>query len=455
MTTTPYTILSAIAAQHRLADADNIARKLSDRATKAAKPSEKPTKLADGGGLTLYIPPSGRRVWQYRYVLSDKEQVYTLGVYPEIGLGDARTMHRAARWLVARGIHPKKHVDTVLTEAAAAAAAADETFSAICKQWQDATSKTLAPRTVKHRKEMLAAHVLPKIGGKPIRGIKRKELVELLTEIDTKAPVTAKTCRGYIKQCYNYAVDRELADGNPTPEAGVLIHNATRRHTPRKALPIGEVGEFLHAIETAGETIWHTKVGLRLLLLTWCRTQEIIGARTEEFDLSAGVWRIPPERMKGRKEHVIYLSAQAQEIVKQLIERQSDDPRKAGFLFPNWRRNAAGHMGRMTFNQWLVRHSWGARCDIHGFRATASTWANEASRYRPDVIEVALAHSDKDKVRSAYNRASYQAELTTLWQDWADKLTALEAKAQKENPGRYSQGFHRDADGATRPTKQL
>lgn len=435
---TPHQILSTIASQHRLADGDHLARNLSDRAVKGTKPGEKPIKMTDGGGLMLYIPPSGRRVWQYRYVLAGKEQVFTIGVYPEISLADARAMHRAARWLVTRGIHPKAHVDAAIAATVAEEAARDTdtyTFRAICEQWQDATVKTLAARTVKHRREMLATHVLSKIGNKPIRNIKRKELVELLAEIDTKAPVTAKTCRGYIKQCYDYAVDRELADGNPTPAAGVLIHNAARRQIHRKALPVGEIGEFLHAVETAGKTIWHTKAGLRLLLLTWCRTQEIIGARADEFDLAPGVWRIPAERMKARREHIIYLSTQAQELVQQLIERQSDDPKKAGYLFPNWRRNAAGHVGRMTFNEWLRRNSWSDRCDIHGFRSTASTWANECSRYRPDVIEVALAHSDRDRVRSAYNRASYRDELQALWQDWANELDSREAEAAERARG--------------------
>lgn len=410
MSTVLHTLLS-IAERQRLTS-DDFARALSFAKVRALKVAG---QHADGGGLVLHVSASGSKSWRYRFRLDGSPQTLTIGSFPIVGLEEARTAHRAARWLVARGLHPLKHAEAeIQREQAEAQARTENTFRAVAEDWMAATASNLAPRTVKHRKAMLEKHVFPTVGGRPIKEIVRKELRDLLTKLDQTSPVTARHCRGYIGQVFEYAEDAELVEANPTPRAGVLVKAMGRTVKPRKALPLNRLGEFMRTLEDAPETDPLTKAALKLLVLTWCRTSEVTAARWSEFDLDAGVWVIPAERMKANEQHVLRLCRQAVKLLRELRERS-----KGEVLFPN-RRRPSEPMNRMTLTNWRKRWGFGDVMDVHGLRAVASTWANESGKYRPDVIEVALAHREGDRVRAAYNRAEFAEELRRLWQDWAD-----------------------------------
>jgi len=407
-------ILSSLAAAQSLS-ADGFARQLSAVKVRNAKQGDKPIKLVDGGGLFLFISEKGSKTWRYRYRLADKEQTLTIGSFPEVTLEYARQAHRAARWLVERSVQPRAYVEELLLKARAEEESKERnTVKAVCDEWQSATERTISARTFKHRKQMLEKHVLPKVGGRPIGDVTRKELRELLLELDKTAPVTASHCRIYIGQIFEWALDSELVQWNPVPKATSLPNQSSRKVVPRKALPVKELGNFLLAIEGAKSSDLLTRTALWLLVLTWCRTAEIIGAKWSEFDLTNGVWTIPAERMKAREPHVVYLSAQA-------IHRLEELPRISGseYLFPN-RRRPRDHMNRTTLTEWRKRWGFAGLMEIHGLRAVASTWANETGKFRPDVIEVALAHKEADRVRAAYNRAEFTAERRQLFHAWGD-----------------------------------
>lgn len=413
-TLTPLAVLLNMAEESRLTS-DDFTRALSAAKVRSVKPGASPVKLADGGGLTLYIPPSGAKVWRYRFRLAGKEQTLTIGAFPDVSLEHARIAHRAARWLVARGLPPLQHVEGAIDRAERESRARTEnTFRHVADRWMRATEQNLASTTVKHRAAMLEKHVLTTLGDRPIGEIVRKELHELLTELDKTSPVTAKHCRGYIKQIFEFAEDAEIVQSNPTPRLGVLVNAAGRREVPRKALPLARLGEFLRTLEDAPETDPLTKAALKLLVLTWCRTSEVVGARWVEFDLDGAVWVIPAERMKAKEPHRVFLSRQAIELLRELRKVSTGE-----VLFPN-RRRPSQSMSRMTLTNWRKRWGFADEMDMHGFRATASTWANESGKYRPDVIEVALAHREGDRVRAAYNRAHFAEELRQLWQGWSD-----------------------------------
>ena len=413
-----------LAEQHKLTT-DAFARTLSAVKVRSLKASG---QHADGGGLVLHVAESGAKSWRYRFRLQDKGQTLTLGNFPEVSLEQARIAHRAARWLVAQGTHPGRWADG-LAEAKADAEriAAEGSFRAVAERWMSATAGELSPTTVKHRKAMLEKHIMPTLATRSVTEITRKELHALLTAIDQDAPVTARHCRGYIRQVFEYAEDHELIEANPTPRARVLVRAAARKEVPRKALPMSRVGEFLQTLESAPETDPLTKAALRLLVLTWCRTSEVTGARWEEFDLDAGIWTIPPGRMKAREEHRVMLSRQAVALLQEL------GPKAEGPVFPN-RRKPSESMHRMTLTAWRKRWGFADVMEIHGLRATASTWANEQG-HRPDVIEAALAHKEQDRVRAAYNRAEFFGQQRVMWQQWADVLDD-KLKAAKKDAGK-------------------
>lgn len=400
-----------LAEQHKLTT-DAFARSLSAVKVRSVKASG---QHADGGGLVLHVAESGAKSWRYRFRLADKGQTLTLGTYPETSLEQARIAHRAARLLVAQGVHPGRWVDG-LAEAKADAerVAAEGSFRTVAEKWMSATAGELSAATAKHRRAMLEKHVMPMLAARNVAEISRKELHALLSEIDQKTPVTARHCRGYIRQVFQFAEDHELIDADPTPRARVLVRAASRRVVPRKALPMSRIGEFLQTLEDAPDTDPLTKAALKLLVLTWCRTSEVTGARWEEFDLDAGIWTIPASRMKAREEHRVMLSRQAVELLKGL------GPKAEGPVFPN-RRKPSEPMHRMTLTNWRKRWGFADVMEIHGLRASASTWANEQG-HRPDVIEAALAHKEQDRVRAAYNRAQFFDQQRAMWQQWADVL---------------------------------
>lgn len=410
MSTVLHTLLQ-IAEEQRLT-ADDFARALNFAKVRAVKAAG---QHADGGGLVLHVSESGGKSWRYRFRLDEAQQTLTIGTFPAVGLDEARTAHRAARWLVAHNIHPRKHAEAEIERAQAVAQARIEnTFRAIAEDWMVATASNLAPRTVGHRKAMLENHVFPALGDRPIGEIVRKDLRDLLAKLDQVSPVTAKHCRGYIGQIFEYAEYAELVEANPTPRAGVLVNATKRSVKPRKALPLNRLGEFLQTLEDAPKTDPMTKTALKLLVWTWARTSEVTAARWSEFDLDAGVWVIPADRMKAKEPHTVRLSHQAVKLLRELRERSKGD-----VLFPN-RRKPGKTMSRTTLYQWRTRWGFADVMDVHGFRAVASTWANESGKYRPDVVEVALAHKEEDRVRAAYNRAEFIRELRGLWQDWSD-----------------------------------
>lgn len=427
MTETAYSILAAIA---KNADDDPKARALNEKshalnslAVKNAKGNGVPQQLPDGGGLLLFISPTGAKSWRYRFRIAGKGQTLTIGSYPEVGLADARKAHRGARWLVERGIHPKEHVDAEIARSKAANIAAEaSTFRALWNQYNEATAPNLAPRTLYNRDSWMKKHILPIIGDKHVDQITRRELADMLTRIDRTYPATAKHCLGLVKQVLDAAADRDLIPGNPSPKASVLINQRGRKDKPHRALPVSRLGRFLVDLSNPpGRTDPLTKAALHLLVLTWVRSAEVVGAEWAEFDFDAAVWRIPAERMKGREPHTVYLSNQAVKLLRDLALLSH-----GRLLFPNRHRPGEAHMDRGTLR--LLRDRMGyTDVDIHGFRAVASTWANESGKFRPDVIEAALAHKEQDRIRAAYNRAQFTDELRTLWQAWADFMDEREA----------------------------
>lgn len=425
---TPIAILTTLADANNL-NADNFARSLSAVKVRNSKPSQEAVILSDGGGLLLAISPAGSRVWRYRFRLSNKQQTLTIGSYPEISLEQARKAHRAARWLVERGDAPLAYIEAEISRIEAERRAKElGTVEKVLSDWINTTDKALAPTTRKHRKAMVDKYIVPKLGAKPIGEVTRKELTTLLTNLDSEKPETAKHVRGYLKQAFEFAIDRELVQGSPMPPAKVLVHNNSRRVTPRKALPLHKIGEFLKTLSDAPDSDPLTKLALKLLILTWSRTSEAVGARWSEIDFTRGIWVIPADRMKAKETHTVYLSDQAVAVLEEA--KKHSEGRE--FVFTN-RRRPDDHMNRMTLTNWRKRWGFAAEMEIHGFRAVVSTWANESGKYRPDVIEVALAHKESDRVRAAYNRAEFMNELRQLWQDWADLCDSKEAAARADN----------------------
>ncbi|WP_153010623.1 site-specific integrase, partial [Pseudomonas sp. ADP] len=213
-------------------------------------------------------------------------------------------------------------------------------------------------------------------------------------------------------------------DSDPAAALKGAIHRPKVEH--RKPLSREQIGDFAKALDEYGG-YRTTVIALRLMLLTFVRTVELRKAEWSEFDLDRAEWRIPAERMKMREPHVVPLSKQAVELLRELHTHTGG----RGMLFPNY-RNPKECMTATTLNRALERMGFNGKDSIgfsaHGFRATASTILNEMG-YRPDVIERQLAHAERNKVRASYNQAQYMEDRRNMMQEWADMVGEMTAGA--------------------------
>lgn len=379
---------------------------LTARAVEAAKARDKPYKLADGEGLYLYVSVAGGKSWRSNYTEGGKQKTRTYGLWPALSLQDARGAHRTARGIG----EPEQTPQT-------------PAFRVVAKQWMAKHLPGLS--NPKHRYQVqstLETHVYPKLGDTPIGGIKRPQLVDVVSAVADKVE-TAHRVAGRITAVFDYAQDAGLIDSHPAANLTRVLPSRSVKK-PMACIPWQETGELLRAIDTYSELT--TRLGLLLTAHTFPRVSEVLGFRKDELREDGAIWVVPAERVKGRGSkrlpHVIPMSKQSRKIVTHLsalsdVDLVLDSPERPGhplsentLLFALYR---LGYRGRMT---------------VHGFRALASTVLNEQSPFKHDVIERQLAHKETDAVRAAYNRAEYLDERRKLMQWWSNWLDAQRAK---------------------------
>ncbi|MGB5855275.1 MAG: integrase arm-type DNA-binding domain-containing protein [Oceanisphaera sp.] len=391
---------------------------LTDAKIRNTKSGSKPIKLADGGGLYLEVRTSGAKLWRYRYRIAGKENIFAIGSYPNISLAGARTEHDKARELVKQSIHPAHRRQT---DALAGQASNANTFESITREWIDSRSSRWTPYYQRQVERFMAANMFPYIGKLPIRNVTAAHLLEILRRIEERgAETVALQLRQWSSAVFRYAVATLRADSDPAAALKGAIQRPKIEHY--KPLTRRQIHDFSKALELYGG-YRTTVIALRLMLLTFVRTGELRQAEWREFDLERAEWRIPAERMKMRALHIVPLSRQAVELLRELYTYTGG----RNLLFPNL-RDPKRCMTPTTLNRALERMGFNGKDSIgfsaHGFRATASTILNEAG-YRPDVIERQLAHAERNKVRASYNQAQYMEERRDMMQEWADLIDEL------------------------------
>lgn len=406
---------------------------LTDTQCRTAKPKEKPYKLSDGKGLYLEIKPNGVKAWRYRFELRvgdvAKESVFAIGDYtiapsgevPEeaqarragrrFTLAEARDERTKARALVKQGINPahNRQLERIKREQESAT-----TFEAVAKEWL--ALKDWEEITKKRRLDMLNRVVFPKIGSLPVKSITPVHILDLLNTSAKKNGLTvAAEAKRTISGVFELAVSTLRADSDPVyPVRKALPANKTQHKRP---LESAEIGQLLRDVEGHGgrhETI----TAFHLMWLTLCRPSEVVEARWSEFDLEAALWRIPAERMKKRKDHVVPLPTQAVEMLRAL---QGLTGRHI-HLFPH-RDDRTKPMVTASFRQMLNVLGWGKKYSPHATRTTGSTRLNELG-FSSDWIERQLAHAEPNAVRRTYNHAEYLGDRARMMQQWANMLVA-------------------------------
>lgn len=385
---------------------------LSETAIRAAKPREKSYKLSDERGLYLLINPTGSRWWRFKYARFGKERGLSFGVYSDVSLALARKRRDEARTMIAEGIDPSQ-------QRKAEKLTNSNTFRAVAEEWLTLHQDKFHPRTFNKAKWMLKSFVYPRLGDTPIAKITAPELLSVLRKIEGRGThETAHRTKQRCGQIFRYAI----ATGRAEQDVSVHLRGALKPVVTKNRAAVTDpaaVGQLLRAIDGyAGGAA--AKYALQLAPLTFVRPGELRLARWSEFDLESAEWRIPAERMKMGELHIVPLSRQAVTLIKELHAIVGSGE----FVFSSL-RSATRPMSDNTVNAALRRLGY-AKDEMtgHGFRALASTLLNEQG-WHPDLIELQLAHAERNKVRAAYNRAQRLPERRKMMQAWADYLDVL------------------------------
>jgi len=382
-----------------------------------AKGRAKPYKLTDERGLYLLVIPKGQRYWRFNYRFERKAKTLSFGVYPDVGLADARGKRDAARRMIAAGEDPAAQKKLAAAEERAREQAS---FGAVADEWLERMEKEGRSKSTLSKMRWLIGFARPALGARPIADIAAPELLEVLRKVEARGRYeTAGRLRSTFGTLFRYAIATGRAQRDVAYDLRGALITPKVRHRSAITEPKA-VGALLRAIEDHdGQP--PVRLALRLIPHVFVRPGELRLAEWPEFDLKIGVWTIPGTRTKMRRPHRVPLSRQVVEMIDQLVELTGE----GRFLFPSV-RSAERPISDNTLNAALRRLGYdSSQMTAHGFRAMASTLLNESGKWHPDAIERQLAHVEGNDVRRAYARGEHWQERIRMMQFWSDYLDML------------------------------
>lgn len=388
-----------------------------------ARPKSKPYKLSDGHGMHLHVSPSGLKTWRYRFKIDGKESTYTLGEFPQLSLEKARIARMNARELVREGRNPakirKEKKQQRRKEQIEAELASKNTFKNISLEWIGIQKNSWTQNHATAVLNTLQLDVFPKIGSMPIETITPPMILDILRTIEDRGALEiARKVLQRMAAVFRYAIQTGRAVYNPAADMKGVLKPKKVNHRP--AITEEELPEFLQKLKF-GDIHLTTKLALFFVIYTATRSSEVRGATWDEINLDENLWKIPAARMKMNAPHSVPLSTHAIHILNQAGKLYG----REGLLFPGIRQGSK-QLSENTMLYALYRLGYHSKATVHGFRATFSTIANEAG-FDSDVIEKALAHEERNKVRAAYHRSEYVEQRRELMQWWGDLLQEFES----------------------------
>ncbi|MDX4834408.1 integrase domain-containing protein [Klebsiella pneumoniae] len=386
-----------------------ITRPLTNNEILKAKPREKDFTLHDGDGLFLLVKTTGKKLWRFRYQrpISGSRTNLSLGSYPALTLATARQIRDQHLTTLAQGMDPQQQQELVSEQRQIEL---DSIFSKVAANWFQIKSRNVTEDYAKDIWRSLDKDVFPTIGSIPVQEIKARTIVEALEPIKARGALeTVRRLVQRVNEIMIYAVNTGLIDANPASGVGMAFEKPKKQNMP--TLRPEELPKLMRSLVMSNLSV-PTRCLIEWQLLTLVRPSEASGAHWAEIDLDAKLWTIPAERMKAKREHIVPLSQQALDI----LEVMKPISAHREHVFPS-RNDPKQPMNSQTANAALKRIGYGGRLVAHGLRSIASTAMNEEG-FNADVIEAALAHSDKNEVRRAYNRSIYLEQRIDLMIWW-------------------------------------
>jgi integrase len=389
---------------------------LTAKQVEQAKYPSKPAKLFDGGGLYLHVQQSGK-YWRYKYRLFGKENIFSIGVYPEMTLKQARLEHQLARSLVSEGVDPniqKRQRKLGLSDAS------KNSFSAIADEWFSAHMKEKSQSYRVRSRRILDKDLSPFLGRRPIKDITPPELLSLLRKIEQRgAPDIAHRAKQLAGLIFQYAIATGRTDRNIARDLDGALIPRKKKHYAAITDPV-RLGQLLRDIDNYyGSFV--VRQALQLTVLLFPRPVELYQMEWAEIDFQKKLWVISAARMKSDRDHLVPLAPQVVEILESLYSLTS----KSKYVFPSV-RGYSRSMSENTVRQALRSMGYGnEEVTPHGFRATARTLLEEELNYPYDLIEHQLAHNVRDPLGRAYNRTTHLERRSEMMVKWAEYLESL------------------------------
>jgi len=391
--------------------------KLTATQIKNVKPTEKPQKLSDGGGMFLLIQPTGAKLWRLSYRYDGKQKTLSLGKYPIVGLAEARERRHELKKMLEQGIDPGAARKATKT-------ADSNTFEFLAKEWHEKFKATWSKSHASRIWRRLEKDVMPYLGARPVKDITPPELLATMRRIEGRGAV--ETAHRVLQSCgaiFRYGIATGRADRDISADLRGAIPPTKVKHHPSITDP-DSLGKLLCQIDGyEGSEI--ARCALRLAPLVFVRPGELRHAEWSEINLDGGEWRIPAVKMKMREQHIVPLSTQAVAILRDLLPLTGS----GSYVFPSVRTDTRP-MSENTVNAALRRLGYTKdEMTGHGFRSVASTLLHEQG-WPSAAIERQLAHGERNKVKAAYNYAQYLEERREMMQSWSDYLDGLKSETR-------------------------
>ncbi|WP_105612104.1 tyrosine-type recombinase/integrase [Cronobacter sakazakii] len=372
----------------------------------AAKPKDKPYRISDGNGLYVYIPASGKKVWQLRYQFEGKEKIHTVGKYPEIGPAEARNIAFEVKRDIAIGLNPaakKKQQEKV-----------PDTFGSIYEEWYKHKRQVWSEGYAVELQRMFEADILPYIGKMTMDDIEPMTLLKVLRRFEERGAMErANKARRRCGEVFRYAVVTGRAKYNPAPDLADAMKGYRKKNFP--FLPAEQIPAFNRALAGYSGSIV-SKIATQVLQYTAMRTKELRSMQWANVDFENRVITIDAEVMKNRKQHLVPMSRQVYDLLRQLqpITSISD------FVFAG-RNDKKKSISENAVLLVIRQIGYEGLASGHGFRHQFSTILNEHG-WPHDAIERQLAHVDRNNIRGIYNHAQYLEKRKEMMQWWADYI---------------------------------
>ncbi len=246
-------------------------------------------------------------------------------------------------------------------------------------EWWERQSGNLTEKHGNEIKRSLENHVFPKIGHLQITDIRPKAIKEILLGLESVGKAeTAHRIHQRIRSVFQYAVMQEWTDRNPAADLHKLL--APVKSKPMKALPVNEFPDYLRRLD-GDHRDFHlvTRVALKLMVMLFVRTRELIEAKWEELDLENAIWRIPAERMKLRVERLVSFPKQALVLFDELKQFRGESE----YVLPGDINPKRPMSNNTLLYGGIYRMGYRSRATIYGFRSLASSILNESGKWNP------------------------------------------------------------------------